>query len=275
MIPDAAAAPSPSGGGPPPPNPALTAYQTWASQTPFVTRSVLSIQAVSYGVSWLYNPSYALANIPHFTLYKLELYRIVTSPLVNMSLINLMFAVWSFGEMGKRLEQSMGSTAFGWLCLSIGGLTNVLFVLVCCLLYLINNRETTYLFQSAGGIWIILFGMIAMECVQAPRGLKRRLFVVEVPVLYYPVVLLLFFALLGGGFSLAYILSMALGYALGSGRLEWAKLSATRAKQWEESVLLSFSRRGGWVAGSAASGSGAWSEEESAETSSGTATVSI
>lgn len=245
---------------PPPSNPVLTAYEGFTQNTPLVTRYILSIQCISYVVSWFVNPHYALANIPQFVLYQLEVYRLVLSPLVNTSIISLVFAFLSFMDHGKRLEFSMGSTAFAWLCLTIGGLTNVAFFLLCLAGYALSGQDTSFLFASAAGIWLILFGIIAIECAQAPRATKRRLFFVDVPVLFYPLALYLLFAFLSGSPSIPYLVSISVGYGYGYGYLDRTKLSAAKAKQWEDSVLANFTSRQGWVVGHAATGADAWNE---------------
>jgi hypothetical protein len=116
------------------------------------------------------------------------------------------------------------------------------------------------MFASAAGIWLILFGIIAIECIQAPRTSLRRLFFFEVPVLYYPFAIYLFFALLSASLSFSYLLSIGVGYAYGYGFLDKTKLSASKAKQWEETILANFTSREGWVVGHAATGSDAWNE---------------
>ena len=92
--------------------------------------------------------------------------------------------------------------------------------------------------------------------------MKRRFFFCDVPVRYYPLALFALFALLGGtGPSLAYAISMGVGYLFGQGRLDHIlKLSSTKAKEWENGVLASFTSRPGWVYGHAALGSDAWSQ---------------
>jgi membrane associated rhomboid family serine protease len=249
-----------SSSDPPQPNPVLTAYEGFIQRTPLVTRSILSIQVVSYIFSWFVNPHYALANIPQFTLFQFEIYRVLLSPLVNTSFFSLIFAFFSFMEHGKRLEHSMGSTAFAWLCMTIGCLTNMTFLLLSLVLYLLSGQDTAYMFSSAAGIWLILFGIIAIECIQAPRTSLRRLFFFEVPVLYYPFAIYLFFALLSASLSFSYLLSIGVGYAYGYGFLDKTKLSASKAKQWEETILANFTSHEGWVVGHAATGSNAWNE---------------
>lgn len=164
-------------------------------------------------------------------------------------------------------------------------------------LTLVFGSEQGYLLKSCSGIWLILFGAIAAgkqethycvdffwdiillshflawdypfsECTQAPAEMKRRFFFCEVPVRYYPVALYVFFAFLGGDFSIAYAISMGAGYLYGQGRLdEILKLSNGKAKEWENSFLSSLTNKPGWVVGHAALGSDAWSQIQSSGTS--------
>lgn len=246
---------------PPPQNPVMTAYESFVATTPLVTRGILTTQAVSYIVSWFIDPFYALANIPSFTLGKFEIYRIILSPLVNTSLLSLIFAYLSFCELGKRLEYSLGSTAFGWFCLSTALITNVAFLFLCSLLYFITGHEHWWI-SSASGIWLIVFAAIAYECVKAPADTKRRLFFCEVPVRTYPVAVFALFAVFCNMFSIAYILSLALGYIVGWGQHPWVEklqLSTAQVTHYEDGMLLNFSRRSGFVTGHSATGMEAWS----------------
>ncbi len=231
------------------------------------------VQAVSYIVSWFFDPHYALGNIPHFSVLRFEIYRILLSPLVNSSFSALILAFWSFQDHGKRLEQSLGSTSFAWLCLMMGILTNVLFIAVSFTLYVLFGK-ISFLFQDSSGIWIILFGTLSMECVRAPRASTRKLFVVDVPVLYYPLSLYLLFVLMGHGFLMGHGISLGLGYALGfasSGedtstigkKLDrYLLVDSVTAKAWEDKYLNDWTNRPDWISGHAGAGSGAWNETD-------------
>ncbi len=96
--------------------------------------------------------------------------------------------------------------------------TNILFLIVSVLLWGLTNSEK-YLGAASLGIWTVLLGIIAVECSEAPRDMKRRLFFFEVPALYYPLVLLALFSMFAG-FRLAYGLGVAVGYAYGYGKLD-------------------------------------------------------
>jgi membrane associated rhomboid family serine protease len=169
---------------PPPANPVLTAYQGFVSTTPLVTRYVISLVCVSYVASWFADPNMALANIPLFTIQKLELYRMVTAPLLCDSLLNLVFAYLSFVENGKRLEYAMGSGAFASLLGVLASVTNLIHIVFCYTVYFLTKQEAALMYP-ASSIWIVVLALIAAECSKAPRDSKRKLFVVQVPTLYY------------------------------------------------------------------------------------------
>ena len=195
---------------PPPSNPVLSAYENFVRDTPLVTRYVLTSQFVTWFVSFFLDLSPALSVIPHFTLIKFEIYRILLSPLVCSSFITLAFAYLSFIDNGRRLEFSMGSTHFAWLLLTIGIFTNTAFLILSFAMYLMSGN-TLWLFSQSRGIWVILFGIIQIECSKAPSNSQRKLFFFTVPTIYYPLALFGLFSLIGG-FQFSYLLSIGVGY---------------------------------------------------------------
>lgn len=169
----------------------------------------------------------------------------------------------SFIYYGKILEHSIGSTNFGFLLVLVGVGANVLFAFFSFILFFANGNYQPILLNASGGLWQLVLGVIAMECAIAPRtgaGSTRKLFFVEVPTLYYPLVLLLFFSIMigggsggsGGASSTALwgnSLAVGIGYAIGFGQLDFMKLSINRRRQLETGLLRSLTSRIGWVVG--------------------------
>jgi len=92
--------------GPPQPNPVLTAYESYCRDTPLVTRYVLNVTVLSFLAGFLFSPAYLLANIPIFTIFKFQLYRIITSPLICTDILSLFFTFMGFMNHGVKLEVS-------------------------------------------------------------------------------------------------------------------------------------------------------------------------
>mmetsp|Transcript_23939 Transcript_23939/g.53012 ORF Transcript_23939/g.53012 Transcript_23939/m.53012 type:complete len:373 (-) Transcript_23939:155-1273(-) len=267
---------STSGGnsGPPPPNPVLSAYENFVQTTPFVTRFVLSAWAVTYLTSWtLISPSMILSCIPYYTIYRLQVYRIVTSPLVSTSIISLVFCYVGFIDCGKRLEHGLGSAAFGLLLLILTVLTNVSYLAIALLLFG-SEAPSTGTSDTTSGMepdaWMLLLSVIALQCSSAPPENVRYVFHLAIKTRYYPLVLLGIVSLFCGLFRVVpYALAVGVGYAYGFGYLDRLKVGQERLTAWESGFLATFVTRRGWVAGHAASGSNAWALPLNNSTSSG------
>mmetsp|Transcript_21162 Transcript_21162/g.29645 ORF Transcript_21162/g.29645 Transcript_21162/m.29645 type:complete len:269 (-) Transcript_21162:435-1241(-) len=224
-----------------------TAYESFARETPLVTRGLASILAFSWLICSIFDLNHALANISMFTINRLQLYRLFLAPLVGSTPISLIFGIMKFVSSGKGLEFQMGSTNFGALILTIGGLTNLLFSIFCCSCYYLLGASFTWMLLQSCDIWTIVLGIIALESAHQSNELRQILFRFEVQAKYYPLLLLAFFCLIKGRIDLAYCISIGLGYSIGFGKLEFLKIGHDRRKKYENSFLYRFTQMQGWV----------------------------
>ena len=245
-------------GGAEPPNPFLTTYENFVQRTPLVTRYILTTLSITYVISFLFDPTYALSCIPYHIIFKFQLYRLVTSSLLCTNALSLFFAFLSYGDTGRRMEHGLGSAAMGTLICTLSVMINASYVALSLLAYAMSGNNMSIAIPNNSGFWPVLLAIIAIECSTAPIDSVRRLFgAYEIRTRYYPLLLLGLFTLFGG-FHLAYGLGVAVGYAYGLGKLDRIKPGQDRLIQWESGVLQNFTSRQGWVAGHAASGSNAW-----------------
>ena len=149
---------------------------------------------------------------------------------------------------------------FAVLFFTLTIITNILFLIISVLLYGLSNNES-YLNAASLGIWTVLLGIIAVECAEAPPDTKRRLFFLEVPAKYYPLVLLALFSMFAG-FRLAYGIGTAVGYAYGYGKMNRVKVKIETVRKWENreagGCLSGFVQRIGYISLGSASGPNAW-----------------
>ena len=266
---------------PAPKNPVVTAYDNFVRDTPLVSRYIMSACGICYLLSFVINPQFSLANIPYFSVYKLEVYRILVAPLLCDNIVSLVFAYFVVTDHVKRLEFSLGSTAFGVLFMTLNLLVNLSHIVVCLSLRLVLQNPSWAL-VPASGIWIVLLPLMATECLQSPGGASgggggvRKLFCWTVPAFYYPLILGALLGIMSGNL-VPYALATAIGYAHGLQYLEPLTRricpSEARCKQWEETVLSEFTTRQGFVPGHAAAGSAAWND--AAATASGGSGASV
>ena len=233
---------------PPNNNPAISAYESFARETPLVTRYVIQALVVGYLTTFIYNFTSAVVNIPFFTLYRLEIYRLLLAPFFSDNILTVLFSCIAFSTYGKLIEVNKGSTNFGVLIFMIGFLSNVAFLFLCIFLS-ITTHENNWLTLKSAGPFTIIPGLIAFECSIAPAGSKRRLLMCELQTVYFPVVITsLWFLFSGDNFVL--FISMGFGYLYGFGRLKSLRPTQSRRKNWESTWLRNFTTRPGWVVGS-------------------------
>lgn len=188
----------------------------------------------------------ALGNVTYFTIFRVEVYRILFSPIVGNSLLNTIVMFLFYPMMGTLMESSMGSSMFIWLIGFITLSTNILFNILCLLLSFYMPEA---LFYSSSGFWVILFGLVTIECMQQPEMPRQLLFIpVNIPSMYFPLALFAFFALFSGP-QLDFIISMGIGYLYSKGMLDRFRPSSLYLESLEASgaVLHSISRSRGYV----------------------------
>jgi len=151
-------------------------------------------------------------------------------------------------ETGKKLENALGSTNLSVLLLSLGGVTNLVHIVVCFVLRVLF-QDPKFLLIPCVGIWNLILAVIAMECAPADPAAKRRMFVVDVPTRFYPCVLLALFTLFSGGIELSLCVSVAVGYLFGFGKFDILKLKIGHRQRLEAGVLRKFTGKVGFVPG--------------------------
>jgi hypothetical protein len=105
-------------------NPLREMYDEWTYKTPFVTRNSLiwiilmsdfffspshAPLSVRYLLSFFLSMDSIFGNIPFFTLYQFEIYRIFFASLVGNSFLTLLMICLFYPAMGTRLENSLVS----------------------------------------------------------------------------------------------------------------------------------------------------------------------
>ena len=145
-------------------NPAIKFYQAWSEKTPFATRTIVIGIVVEYILSFFLPFEDYLGNETRYTLFRFEIYRLLLSPIVGNSLITLVLILMTFPSMGSKLEFSMGSASYMSLLGTLSISTNLIFSVVCLLLYLLGTSSTIY--WKCNGFWTILFSLITIDCLQ-------------------------------------------------------------------------------------------------------------
>jgi membrane associated rhomboid family serine protease len=191
------------------------------------------------------------ANIPLFVVYRLELYRIFLAPWFELSIFSLLVIWLSFQNIGKKLEEALGSAGFLIVIFTLASATNILWVML-CISFEFSGISPGAMKEPSVGFWPVILGLIVLECSLAP-GSTRRLFPfnVEVPVKYYPWALLAMFALFFG-ISVVHLLAVGVGYLYTDGYLELIKPDESWVTACESGGLSGAAQQEGFIPHSAA-----------------------
>jgi membrane associated rhomboid family serine protease len=217
-------------------NPFLQSYQAWSERTPYVARVSTVFLIIIYLVTWFVKLDTYLADVPYYTVYHFQLWRIITSPLVGNSILTIILILLTYPSLGVKMESSMGSSAFLWLIVLLGLTVNTCFNVICVSFYYLGTSDG--LLWTCMDFWTVLFALITMDCLLLPDAPRRLLFIpYDIPSKYIPLALY-FIICLFSGFVLSYALSMVVGYGFMKGYFDKLRPSSHYLQELETTGWL-------------------------------------
>ena len=145
-------------------NPFGTYIEEFQERTPSITKFLIISLIITYLISWIFATDEYFADIPYYTYFNFELYRLILSPWVGNSLILLIVGIIFLVGIGYKSENGQGSLHFLYDISLILLVTNISFGLLCIILYI--GGQSSALLWSCAGIWYICFGLVTIECMQ-------------------------------------------------------------------------------------------------------------
>jgi membrane associated rhomboid family serine protease len=243
-------------------------WDAFRRTAPAVTQALMMTTAASWLLNLLILPRYTLECIPHFIFQKLELYRLLTSLLVNPDLFPALFACLMLAQHCRTLEESIGSAATLWLALGVFTLlVNVLYcfeqVLWTGLFEDHDDAAASVMYWEAPGIWSALLGIVTVEACRAAPHQSQRAFCnncFKVPIKLYPLCLLLLVVVMNSErSSITLVIATGLGYYIG---LSIDTTGALAAPSYVITYVdMQFRGMNGWIGTTASIGPEAWIQE--------------
>ena len=147
--------------------------------------------------------AFYLANIPYYTIYQCQFWRLITTAFITTGLINLIFSLLIFYRYSKNTEKDIGTIKymlnFFRNCLFI----QIIYSLITLLISLIiRNSILMKMKLTMGGVhndglWPILMCEITLFCLSNPeRDMRFFIFPCVFKAKYYPLILFGIFTLL-------------------------------------------------------------------------------
>ena len=187
--------------------------QAW-DKVPLFVRIVIILSVVLYLFSFFEflqaNLLLYLINIPSSTVYKFYVWSIFTSVFINLSILNLLFAMISWVPSSIQQEQKVGTIKYmlNFLMHSIS--IELLYVIISMILFKIFPTMSN---TPSSGLWPLLMAEITLSCCSDPEKPVVMMFIpYPFKAKYYPWALTGFFALING-FQIQYDAIIGIIYA--------------------------------------------------------------
>ena len=181
------------------------AKQIWNS-IPLFVKFIIVSSLVLYLINLIFNPfGFYLANVPYYTIYKIQIWRIITSTFLNTSLLNILFGLLSWVKDGTALELSMGTIRYMFVFLINGICIQIIHTLIIFIIFLILRNDKILSLNAAGysvennGLWPIIMAEMTLLCMANPESPMRLFFFpCEIKAKFYPFILFALFMVMSG-----------------------------------------------------------------------------
>ena len=172
---------------------------------PFFVRVVVFSTLIFYLINLFITPyvAFYLVDIPYFTIFHLQIWRLFTTPFITTGLISIVFSLLFWYRRAVKLEQEKGTIKY-----MLNFFMNSFFIqIMFCLLLLVISLiiQNTMLLKMKltmggvrnAGLWPILMCDLTLMCLSNPEAPMRFFFFpCIIKAKYYPFVLFGIFMLL-------------------------------------------------------------------------------
>ena len=149
--------------------------------------------------------SLCLADIPYYTIYYCQLWRLLTTPFMTTNILSIIFSLFFWFSDAVKLEKQIGTVKYMLIFFMNTFFIQILYCLLMFLLSLIIQNKTLLKMKitlggvRSEGLWPILLCDLTLLCLSNPEeNMKFFIFPCVVKAKYYPFILFLIFIILSG-----------------------------------------------------------------------------
>eukprot|EP01017_Pseudomicrothorax_dubius_P027059 TRINITY_DN3075_c0_g2_i1.p1 TRINITY_DN3075_c0_g2~~TRINITY_DN3075_c0_g2_i1.p1 ORF type:complete len:366 (-),score=64.94 TRINITY_DN3075_c0_g2_i1:886-1983(-) len=211
--------------------------KTWWSDVGVATRLITYSSIFVFVASFIYPLNLLLANFPGSTILSIQLWRLLTAPFANLSLISLVFGLLVYLPDAAQREREVGTVLFAIDFLYLTVQIQLLFTIVGFILGLIFSTSSI----SSYNLWPLFLAAVVKLCLGNPEQKVRILILpITVKARYYPFGLLIFFCVFSGGIQLDLIVAGLVGYLHHRNLLPQLSITKEFVQRIEQSLLCRF-----------------------------------
>ena len=142
--------------------------------------------------------SYYLINIPYYTVFHLQIWRLITSVFITTNIFQIILAFFVWIKYASLLETSLGTIKYTLIFFINAICIQIVNLFILSTFYLINTKyfKPEFKYQKNSGIWGIVMCEMTLLCLSNPESpMKLLLLPFTVKAKIYPILLVILFML--------------------------------------------------------------------------------
>ena len=148
--------------------------------------------------------SFYLSNIPYFTIYKINIWRISTTILITTDILNIILSLFFWIKYASELESSMGTIKYFLIFTMNSIIIQIFYTLISYLISLLINNKQFLLAKikdkndiSNSGVWPYIICELSLLSLSNPnQPMKILFFPCQFKAKFYPIILFIIFSIM-------------------------------------------------------------------------------
>jgi len=172
---------------------------------PLFIKFIICSTIILYIINILIPISFIISDIPYYTIYYFQIWRLVTTSFMTTNILSIIFSLYFWLSEAVKLEKEIGTIKYMLIFLMNTICIQIIYCLIMFLLSLIirNDYFLKIKITTSGirneGLWPILLCDLTLLCLSNPlEPMRFFFFPCVIKAKYYPFVLFLIFTVLSG-----------------------------------------------------------------------------
>ena len=171
---------------------------------PLFIKLIVLITITLYLINrFAFNLSLYISNIPFYTIYKYQIWRLFSTSLMNTGIINIALSLVLWIKLGAILEDSTGTILYLFIFMINSTLIQIIYTILIFIISLIIKNKNILLLKldnnyivTNSGIWPYIISELTLLSLSNPNQIIKLFFFPDIKAKFYPIIVFIIFALL-------------------------------------------------------------------------------
>ena len=171
---------------------------------PLFIKLIVLITITLYLINrFAFNLSLYISNIPFYTIYKYQIWRLFSTSLMNTGIINIALSLVLWIKLGAILEDSTGTILYLFIFIINSTLIQIIYTILIFVISLVIKNKNILLLKldnnnivTNSGIWPYIISELTLLSLSNPNQIIKLFFFPDIKAKFYPIIVFIIFALL-------------------------------------------------------------------------------